>query len=230
MFNKLKKFLKSKKAIGSIETAIKVVTACVLGAAILVGGFALIKDTVLPSMTTKTQEIADYNGGSTGGSTSVVAPVTPTSSVTNLVTSYEDNKRFSTSGALKDAAGLVVVTNYIARTSATDVFRIKINGATESDLTEMLSNTQLYTFEYYSADGENFTMKQYQQALGGSTAWTVETDTAGDPILVGYSNATKTHVPWVYGVDTSTTQGWNYFRIGLVGSGADVIITVNEEI
>ena len=52
------KFLKAqnlaaKKAEGSIETAIKVLTAVVLGAAILVGLYALIKNVVLPTITTK---------------------------------------------------------------------------------------------------------------------------------------------------------------------------------
>ena len=45
--------LAAKKAEGSIETAIKVLTAVVLGAAILVGLYALIKVTVLPTVSTK---------------------------------------------------------------------------------------------------------------------------------------------------------------------------------
>ena len=45
--------LAAKKADGSIETAIKVLTAVVLGAAILVGLYALIKNVVLPTTTTK---------------------------------------------------------------------------------------------------------------------------------------------------------------------------------
>ena len=75
MFNKLKKFLKSKRAIGSVGTAIKVVTACVLGATILVGGVALTNDVILPSTSDKTQAIADYEGDGTSGSTGGVAPV-----------------------------------------------------------------------------------------------------------------------------------------------------------
>lgn len=60
------KFLKAqnvaaKKAEGSIETAIKVLTAVVLGAAIMVGLYALIKNVVLPTTTTKVSSLFEYN-------------------------------------------------------------------------------------------------------------------------------------------------------------------------
>ena len=51
----------AKKAEGSIETAIKVLTAVVLGAAILVGLYALIKNTVLPTATTKVSSLFEYS-------------------------------------------------------------------------------------------------------------------------------------------------------------------------
>ena len=51
----------AKKAEGSIETAIKVLTAVVLGAAILVGLYALIKNTVLPTTTTKVSSLFEYS-------------------------------------------------------------------------------------------------------------------------------------------------------------------------
>ena len=50
----------AKKAEGSIETAIKVLTAVVLGAAVLVGLYALIKNVVLPSTTTKVNSMFAY--------------------------------------------------------------------------------------------------------------------------------------------------------------------------
>ena len=53
--------LAAKKAEGSIETAIKVLTAVVLGAAILVGLYALIKNVVLPSTTTKVNSMFSYS-------------------------------------------------------------------------------------------------------------------------------------------------------------------------
>ena len=50
----------SKAGEGSIETAIKVLTAVVLGAAILVGLYALIKEVVLPSTTTAVSSMFAY--------------------------------------------------------------------------------------------------------------------------------------------------------------------------
>lgn len=51
----------SKAGEGSIETAIKVLTAVVLGAAILVGLYALIKEVVLPSTTTAVSSMFAYS-------------------------------------------------------------------------------------------------------------------------------------------------------------------------
>ena len=45
--------LVAKKADGSIETAIKVLTAVVLGAAILLGLYTIIKQLVIPQTSTK---------------------------------------------------------------------------------------------------------------------------------------------------------------------------------
>lgn len=45
--------LVAKKADGSIETAIKVLTAIVLGAAMLLGLYVLIKNLVIPQTSTK---------------------------------------------------------------------------------------------------------------------------------------------------------------------------------
>lgn len=45
--------LVAKKAEGSIETAIKVLTAIVLGAAMLLGLYVLIKNLVIPQTSTK---------------------------------------------------------------------------------------------------------------------------------------------------------------------------------
>ena len=45
--------LAAKKAEGSIETAIKVLTAVVLGAALLLGLYVMIKQLVIPQTSTK---------------------------------------------------------------------------------------------------------------------------------------------------------------------------------
>ena len=50
----------SKSAEGSVETALKVLTAVVLGAAIMVGLYALIKNVVLPTTTTKVSSLFNY--------------------------------------------------------------------------------------------------------------------------------------------------------------------------
>ncbi len=67
MFNKLKKFLRSKRALANVSTAIKVGTSVVLGALLLVGSYGIIKTTVLPKTNHKVsdmynQEFADSNG------------------------------------------------------------------------------------------------------------------------------------------------------------------------
>ncbi len=67
MFNKLKKFLRSKRALANVSTAIKVGTSVVLGALLLVGSYGIIKTTVLPKANHKVsdmynQEYADSNG------------------------------------------------------------------------------------------------------------------------------------------------------------------------
>ncbi len=102
MFSKFKKILKSKKAIGSISTAIKVTTACVLGASILMGSFSLIKHVILPSTAAKTQEIIDYQDSGSGDSISGVTRVNqgeiPTytySQVNALAQSYLDNVTYN---------------------------------------------------------------------------------------------------------------------------------------
>ena len=47
---------------GAIDTAIIVLLSVVLGALLLAGLYALLKDTVLPSVTQKVQELFNYSG------------------------------------------------------------------------------------------------------------------------------------------------------------------------
>ena len=58
--NKLKARLADNSGQGSVETAIQILIAVVLGALILAGLYALLDDTVLPTLTTKIQEMFNY--------------------------------------------------------------------------------------------------------------------------------------------------------------------------
>ena len=58
--NKLKARLADNSGQGSVETAVVVLISIVLGALILAGLYALLDDTVLPTLTTKIQEMFNY--------------------------------------------------------------------------------------------------------------------------------------------------------------------------
>ena len=59
--NKLKARLLDNSGQGSVETAIQILIAVVLGALILAGLYALMKDNILPTLTTKIQEMFNYS-------------------------------------------------------------------------------------------------------------------------------------------------------------------------
>jgi len=59
--NKLKARLSGNSGQGSVETAIQILIAVVLGALILAGLYALMKDNILPTLTTKIQEMFNYS-------------------------------------------------------------------------------------------------------------------------------------------------------------------------
>lgn len=59
--NKLKARLADNSGQGSVETAIQILIAVVLGALILAGLYALMKDNILPTLTTKIQEMFNYS-------------------------------------------------------------------------------------------------------------------------------------------------------------------------
>lgn len=52
--------MQSKVAEGSIETAIKVLTAVVLGALIMIGLYALVQKVVLPTTESKVSSLFEY--------------------------------------------------------------------------------------------------------------------------------------------------------------------------
>ena len=51
---------------GYIDTAVKVLIAVVLGALVLAGLYAILNDTVMPTVTQKITEMFSYNGGCAG--------------------------------------------------------------------------------------------------------------------------------------------------------------------
>lgn len=57
---KLKKIMTDNTGQGSVETAIQILIAVVLGALILAGLYALMDDTILPTLTQKIQEMFNY--------------------------------------------------------------------------------------------------------------------------------------------------------------------------
>ena len=65
------KRLKNKKAIGFVDSGVKILIAVVIGALLLGGIYTLTKDTVMPNVKTKVESLFDYSGssgGSNGGS------------------------------------------------------------------------------------------------------------------------------------------------------------------
>ena len=59
--------MQSKAAEGSIETAIKVLTAVVLGALIMIGLYAIVNNLVLPTTSTKVNSLFNYSSTYTPG-------------------------------------------------------------------------------------------------------------------------------------------------------------------
>ena len=57
---KLIAMVKNNSGQGALDTAVVVLISIVLGALILAGLYALIDDTVLPTLTTKIQEMFNY--------------------------------------------------------------------------------------------------------------------------------------------------------------------------
>lgn len=58
--DKIKARLSDNSGQGSVETAIQILIAVVLGALILAGLYALMDDTILPTLTQKVQDMFNY--------------------------------------------------------------------------------------------------------------------------------------------------------------------------
>lgn len=56
-----KKFLANKKGEGFVDTAVKILMSVVIGALVLAGLYALFGDTILPTLTSKIQEMFNYS-------------------------------------------------------------------------------------------------------------------------------------------------------------------------
>ena len=57
--------LKSRKAEGYVDTGVKILIAVVLGALVLTLLYALLKTTVMGTVTTKVSELFNYSGATT---------------------------------------------------------------------------------------------------------------------------------------------------------------------
>jgi len=58
----VKKALKSKSGEGFVDTAVKILMSVVIGALVLGGLYMLFKDTILPTLTQRIQEMFNYKG------------------------------------------------------------------------------------------------------------------------------------------------------------------------
>ena len=52
----------NKKGIGFIDSGIKIIIAIIIGSLLLVGTYALAKDTVIPTVKSKVESLFDYSG------------------------------------------------------------------------------------------------------------------------------------------------------------------------
>ena len=58
----VKKALTSKSGEGFVDTAVKILMSVVIGALVLGGLYMLFKDTILPTLTQRIQEMFNYKG------------------------------------------------------------------------------------------------------------------------------------------------------------------------
>ena len=59
----IRKILKNKKAIGYVDSGVKILIAVVIGAGLLSGTYILFKDNILPTTQTKVESLFDFAGG-----------------------------------------------------------------------------------------------------------------------------------------------------------------------
>lgn len=62
LLEKTKKAIINRRGEGFVDTAVKVLMAVVIGALVLAGLYLLFKDTILPTLTQRIQEMFNYGG------------------------------------------------------------------------------------------------------------------------------------------------------------------------
>lgn len=62
LLEKAKKAIFNRRGEGFVDTAVKVLMAVVIGALVLTGLYLLFKDTILPELTRRIQEMFNYKG------------------------------------------------------------------------------------------------------------------------------------------------------------------------
>ena len=60
--DRVKKAVSNRRGEGFVDTAVKVLMAVVIGALVLAGLYLLFKDTILPTLTQRIQEMFNYKG------------------------------------------------------------------------------------------------------------------------------------------------------------------------
>jgi hypothetical protein len=60
--DRVKSALMNRRGEGFVDTAVKVLMAVVIGALVLAGLYMLFKDTILPELTRRIQEMFNYTG------------------------------------------------------------------------------------------------------------------------------------------------------------------------
>lgn len=146
-----------------------------------------------------------------GGFTATYALKVEAKPITNIIDTvgYEDGKRLSSSGATKDETGFVS-TGMIDISDYTDPVTIRTKGVNFN------YNGYCYLV-IYNASGEKVGYTTVPTVVGyGDTGWNgyvITTDDAGNIVIT-----------------TKTTNAANYFRLSGYGSGANLVVTINEEI
>lgn len=62
LLEKTRKAIFNRRGEGFVDTAVKVLMAVVIGALVLAGLYLLFKDTILPELTRRIQEMFNYGG------------------------------------------------------------------------------------------------------------------------------------------------------------------------
>lgn len=62
MMDRAKQAVMNRRGEGFVDTAVKVLMAVVIGALVLAGLYLLFKDTILPELTRRIQEMFNYQG------------------------------------------------------------------------------------------------------------------------------------------------------------------------